>query len=104
MTIEGVDPTARLGNQVAQVLFLRMDKVGLKELRQHASDVVKRAEAGETMLITVAGRPSAVLAPITRNQWRRYDDIVGVFDSEPDPSLAADLKSVDDPARDPWEQ
>ncbi|MEN0136840.1 MAG: hypothetical protein AAGC80_16945 [Rhodococcus sp. (in: high G+C Gram-positive bacteria)] len=29
--------------------------MGLGELRQHASDYVTRAEAGETMLITVAG-------------------------------------------------
>lgn len=81
-----------------------MDTVGLKELRQHASDYVKRAEAGETLLITVAGRPSAVLGPAARRQWNNFDDLAAVFDSAPDPTLVADLTSVRDSVRDPWQQ
>lgn len=56
-----------------------MDSIGLKELRQHASDYVKRAEAGESMLITVAGRPSAVLGPARRKEWNTYEEISDVF-------------------------
>jgi len=32
-----------------------MESIGLRELRQSASDYVKRAEDGEELLITVAG-------------------------------------------------
>lgn len=81
-----------------------MDSVGLKELRQHASDYVKRAEAGETLLITVAGRPSAVLGPAARQQWNSFDDIAAVFDTASDPSLAADLAAIADTPHDPWQQ
>lgn len=86
------------------MLLFGMDTVGLKELRQHASEYVKRAEAGETLLITVAGRASAVLGPAARQQWNSFADIAFVFDSAHDPTLAADLSAVDDTARDPWEQ
>ncbi|MGA9870556.1 MAG: type II toxin-antitoxin system prevent-host-death family antitoxin [Rhodococcus sp. (in: high G+C Gram-positive bacteria)] len=81
-----------------------MDTVGLKELRQHASDYVKRAEAGETLLITVAGRPSAVLGPAARKQWTSFDDVAAVFDTASDPTLDADLASANDSVRDPWHQ
>lgn len=37
---------------------------GLRELRQNASELVRRVEAGGEVTITVAGRPSARLVPI----------------------------------------
>lgn len=76
--------------------------MGLEQLRQHTSDYVKRAEAGETLLITVAGRPSAVLGPAARKQRNSFDDIASVFDTASDPTLAADLASMEDTVRDPW--
>jgi len=42
-----------------------MTEVGLREMRQNASDLVRRAQAGEKVTITVAGRPAAVLGPVT---------------------------------------
>jgi prevent-host-death family protein len=39
--------------------------VGLRELRQPASELVRRVEAGEEITITVAGRPSARLVAVT---------------------------------------
>jgi prevent-host-death family protein len=40
-----------------------MRSVGLRELRQDASDLLRRAQAGEEITITVSGRPSARLIP-----------------------------------------
>ncbi|MCP2255258.1 prevent-host-death family protein [Prauserella aidingensis] len=40
------------------------DTVGLRELRQDASELVRRVEAGAEVTITVAGRPSARLVPV----------------------------------------
>jgi prevent-host-death family protein len=43
-----------------------MRQVGIRELRQNASEYVRRAEAGETIEVTDRGRPVAVLGPRPR--------------------------------------
>lgn len=43
-----------------------MESVGIRELRQRASSLLRRAEAGETIEITDRGRPVAILAPTPR--------------------------------------
>jgi prevent-host-death family protein len=40
-----------------------MKQIGIRELRQNASEYVRRAEAGETIEVTDRGRPVAVLGP-----------------------------------------
>ncbi|MFN2568938.1 MAG: type II toxin-antitoxin system Phd/YefM family antitoxin [Candidatus Dormibacteria bacterium] len=40
-----------------------MASVGIRELRQRASALLRRVEAGETIEVTDRGRPVAVLAP-----------------------------------------
>ena len=42
-----------------------MDEVGIRELRNQVASVVRRAGAGERIVITVDGRPAAQLGPIT---------------------------------------
>jgi prevent-host-death family protein len=41
-----------------------MTQVGIRELRQRASELLRRVEAGETFEVTDRGRPVAVLAPL----------------------------------------
>lgn len=41
-----------------------MPSVGVRELRQRASELLRRVEAGETIEITDRGRPVALLSPI----------------------------------------
>jgi len=41
-----------------------MTSVGVRELRQNASKLLRLVEAGETVEITDRGRPVAVLAPL----------------------------------------
>jgi prevent-host-death family protein len=41
-----------------------MASTGVRELRQRASELLRRVEAGETIEITDRGRPVAVLAPL----------------------------------------
>jgi len=43
-----------------------MDRIGIRELRQNASEYVRRAEAGETIEVTDRGRPVARLAPLPK--------------------------------------
>jgi prevent-host-death family protein len=41
-----------------------MGSVGVRELRQRASELLRRVEAGETIEVTDRGRPVALLTPI----------------------------------------
>jgi prevent-host-death family protein len=41
-----------------------MGSVGVRELRQRASELLRRVAAGETIEITDRGRPVALLAPL----------------------------------------
>jgi prevent-host-death family protein len=80
-----------------------VDALGLRELRQHASDLVRRAESGEHLLITVSGRPAAVLGPAERDHWRRYDEVADVLRPRTDEDWATDRELVDQSPVDPWE-
>ncbi len=44
-----------------------MDSVGIRELRQRASELLRLVERGETIEITDRGRPVALLGPILDN-------------------------------------
>ncbi|HEY3508995.1 MULTISPECIES: type II toxin-antitoxin system Phd/YefM family antitoxin [Kribbella] len=80
-----------------------MDALGLRELRQHASDLVRRAESGERLLITVSGRPAAVLGPPERDHWRRYEQVADVLRRRTDEDWATDRELVDHNLADPSE-
>jgi len=41
-----------------------MSQVGVRELRQRASELLRRVEQGETIEITDRGRPVALLSPL----------------------------------------
>ena len=46
-----------------------MDRIGVRELRQHASRYLYRVAHGETLEVTDRGRPVARLVPITSDAW-----------------------------------
>jgi prevent-host-death family protein len=79
-----------------------MESIGLRELRQHASEFVRRAEDGEELVVTVSGRPAAVLGPAAPTRWRRYRDIAAIFAGPDDEDWAADREHLDADVRDPW--
>ena len=79
-----------------------MSTVGLRELRQHASELVRRVEAGEEVTITVAGRPGARLVPVAPRAWRTYDEVADLFAGRPDPDWPADRDRIGQQLRDPW--
>ncbi len=45
-----------------------MDRIALRELRNQASRVVRRARAGERLIITVDGVPAAEIGPVTLSE------------------------------------
>jgi len=69
-----------------------MGEVGLRELRERADELAGRAEAGEEIVITVAGRPIAKLVPaiVRTHSWRRWSDVAVVFTGPADPDWTTD--------------
>ena len=76
--------------------------MGLRELRQNASDLIRRVEEGEEITITVAGQPGARLVPATPRAWRRWSDVAELFGGPADPAWDADRDEIDHGVRDPW--
>jgi prevent-host-death family protein len=76
--------------------------IGLRELRQQASELVRRVEAGEEVTITVSGRPSVRLVRAAPRAWRSYPAVTELFDGPGDADWSADRDRVDHDLRDPW--
>jgi len=76
--------------------------VGLRELRQEASELLRRVEQGEEIVITVAGRPSARLVPVKPARWRRWSEVEELFRGPADTEWEQDRELVDDELRDLW--
>jgi len=47
-----------------------MSVVAIRELRQSASQVIRRVQEGDTVEVTVQGRPAARIVPIERSRTR----------------------------------
>lgn len=72
-----------------------MKRVGIRELRQNASALLRQVERGATIEITDRGRPVAVLSPVpsggplamlreagqSRPAWRRLEDLAPPLDT-----------------------
>ncbi|HET9060501.1 MAG TPA: type II toxin-antitoxin system prevent-host-death family antitoxin [Acidimicrobiales bacterium] len=80
-----------------------MRTVGLRELRQEASELVRQVESGEEIEITVSGRPAALMIAVAPKRWRRWTDIAGLFNGAPDPDWRRDSDLVDPSIINPWE-
>jgi prevent-host-death family protein len=79
-----------------------------RELRNNIAEVLRRAEAGERITITVAGRPVAELGPVqTARRWASPADLERILRETPvDIEWADDLARMraedEDAADDPW--
>lgn len=91
-----------LGSICAIMAFMRT--VGLRELRQEASDLVRQVQSGEEIEITVSGRPAARMIPAAPKRWQRWSDIAGLFNGRSDPDWQRDVDFVDQDAANPWER
>ena len=79
--------------------------IGLRELRQNASDIVRRVEAGDTITVTVSGRPAAQIVPVDRRTWRRWEDIAELFTADrAAQGWTDDRDRLDHSPTDPWPQ
>jgi prevent-host-death family protein len=80
-----------------------MATVGLRELRQDASAIVRRVQNGEAIDVTVSGRLAARIVPASPKQWQSWDDIAGMFAGRPDPEWERERDLIDQSVADPWE-
>jgi prevent-host-death family protein len=74
----------------------------LRQLRQQASELVRRVELGESFTVTASGRPAAKHVPAERNRWCRFDDIKEVFEGPADLAWPEGRDRPDAAPRDPW--
>ncbi|HEU5267213.1 MAG TPA: type II toxin-antitoxin system prevent-host-death family antitoxin [Jatrophihabitans sp.] len=79
-----------------------MITVGLRELRQQASELVRRVEGGEEVTITVAGRPAARLMGVAPHAWRRWTDAAQLFAGPADAAWEHDRDRIEQELLDPW--
>lgn len=68
-----------------------MATIPQKELRNNVGAVLRRAEAGEEITITVAGRPVAQLGPTNGRQWVGGRAFRAVWRTPAPKTLDADL-------------
>lgn len=73
-----------------------MSEIASRELRNNTRALLNRVEAGETVTITVDGRPVAVLEPIPRRpRWlARQDFVRRVVANQADAALAGELRAL----------
>jgi prevent-host-death family protein len=81
-----------------------MSTIPQKELRNNVGQVLKRAEEGEELTITVAGRPVAQLGPLQRSHWVPANRLARLWALPPDRTFERDLERMAGEMVDPWAQ
>lgn len=66
-------------------------RIPQKELRNNVGEVLRRAEAGEELTVTVAGRPVARLGPVRPRQWVAGPALQRIWQTPAPQTLDADL-------------
>jgi prevent-host-death family protein len=83
---------------------LAVTSVGLRELRQDASEIVRRVESGEEIEVTVAGRLAARIVPAAPRRWQRWEDVADVIRGRADADWDRDRDLIDQAIVNPWER
>jgi prevent-host-death family protein len=69
-----------------------MGTIPQKELRNNVGEVLRRVEAGETLTVTVSGRPAAQLTPLRPRQWASGDALRAIWASPAPEGMLDDLE------------
>lgn len=80
-----------------------MATVPQKELRNDVGAILRRAEAGERITVTVSGRPVAQLGPIEPGVWVDSQTVAAIWNSATPTGLGDELAALGaDEPRDPF--
>ncbi len=80
-----------------------MAVIAQKELRNDVGKVLRRAEAGEEITVTVSGRPVARLGPLDRSPWVAATRVATVWETDTPIGLAEDLERLAGDLLDPFD-
>lgn len=81
-----------------------MKAIPQRTLRNESGEILRQAEAGERFVITVNGRPVAVLGPYERRQWVPVQTVRELLATPTDPSVLDDLRQLEpELLSDPWQ-
>ena len=78
--------------------------ISQRELRNSSGDIMRRLEAGESFIVTRAGKPVGGLGPVRRRSFVSSHLIVDIFRGAPRidrDRLRSDLDAVADPGLGP---
>lgn len=81
-----------------------MDTIPQKQLRNDVSEVLRRVESGETLTVTVAGRPVTELSPAQRRRWVAGPTLAGVWHDPAPRTLDDDLADLGAGLVDPFDR
>ena len=82
-----------------------MTEVASRELRNDTAGLIKRAAAGEDIVITVHGKPAARLTALPtatgRRKWMSREELIEMLlNSRADPTLRDDLEFMEEDTTD----
>ena len=101
----GDRPSARRighGDGSSSATMAGVAEIAQKELRNYVGEVLRRAEAGEIITVTVAGRPVAELGPVHRRRWVRGAALAAIWRAEAPRGLEVDLERLPAGVVDPF--
>lgn len=82
-----------------------METIPQRQLRNASGEILRRAEAGERFVITVHGRPVAVLGPYERRRWVGAERVRELLDTPTDVDVLEDLRALEqEEPSDPWQR
>jgi len=79
-----------------------VESIPQRQLRNEVGEVLRRVEAGETLTVTVAGRPVAELHPAGRRRWVSGTALARVWLGPAPRGLGVDLARLDAGLVDPF--
>lgn len=81
-----------------------VDTIPQKELRNDVGAVLRRVEAGEHLLVSVAGRTVAELSPAPTGRWVGGATLAAVWSGPAPQDLVEDLAALSAAVVDPFEK
>lgn len=82
-----------------------MSTIGVRELRQNASEVLREVEAGEIATVTVAGRAVAKIVPLLGDNWVSWERVNLIFSNPTDVEWDGQRRAFGvEEISDPWDR
>jgi prevent-host-death family protein len=74
-----------------------MKTIPQRDLRNKSGEILRKAERGEEFIISVGGRPVALLGPCPKQQWVPRGEVARVLRSgSDDPTFFEDIEAMGD--------